>query len=792
MSRSFPYLSGTLPASTGLLARYLPRLPGGVASDWLKQRLPSGSWVLDPFGTSPPLVLEMARAGYRVLVSANNPIARHLLELAAAPPSKTDLEVALAELASAHRGDERIEPHIRALYQTECSRCGATVEADYFLWERQAPAPYARYYKCPACQDEGERTITTADVERAAQFSTTGLHRARALERVARRDDPDRIHAEEALEVYLPRAVYALFTLINKLDGMTLSPTRRNHLLALLLHACDQANTLWHHPYEKERERPLQLVMPHRFRENNVWMALEKGIELWEKPPDPFPLVHWPELPPDAGEKTRYGICLYEGRLRDLADHLQDIPVGAVLATLPRPNQAFWTLSALWAGWLWGREAVGPFKSVLRRRRYDWGWHTAALSAIFRHLSPLLTVGTPFLGLITEAEPGFISSAVIAAQDAGFALEGIGLRMEEEQAQITWQRATDTKDEPILMENARPVALQEALDYLRERGQPCHYLLVKSAALSALADAHAFHLIPKTEWATSQTDNPAAEMAEPSPSQNFSQVQGLFKEIFSYRYGFRRYEGSEQSLEVGQWWLREDKEGEGQLNAPLADRVEIALINYLQEHPGCQLAEIDRALCESFPGLHTPELELVKVCLDSYGEHNDSGQWTLRPQEQPAIRHADLDDMRLLVRQLGDRLGFTTTHYPESQEVFLPGMLPFYWQTEEGEVQYVFYILASATLGEIVAGKNIRISPIQREPGSERMIIVLPGSRSNLVAYKLQHDPHLKQEISRGWHLLKYRHLRLLVENLLLTPENLEEQMDLDPLTYSASQIRML
>ena len=74
----------------GVLAQFLPRLPAGAAARWLKQTLPerSGQWVVDPFGASPHLALEAARAGYRVLVISNNPITRFMLELLASPPSE--------------------------------------------------------------------------------------------------------------------------------------------------------------------------------------------------------------------------------------------------------------------------------------------------------------------------------------------------------------------------------------------------------------------------------------------------------------------------------------------------------------------------------------------------------------------------------------------------------------------------------------------------------------------------------------------------------------------------------
>src|SRR5690606_14960502 len=124
----------------------------------------------------------------------------------------------------------------------------------------------------------------------------------------------------------------------------------------------------------------------------NLWLALEEAVESWSSPPErPAPevaLTTWPEPPPARG-----GICIFEGRIRGLGEAgagTDSRAPDAVLSALPRPNQAFWTLSALWAGWLWGAQETAAFKSVLRRRRYDWSWHSTALNAALGHLTPLL------------------------------------------------------------------------------------------------------------------------------------------------------------------------------------------------------------------------------------------------------------------------------------------------------------------------------------------------------------------------------------------------------------------
>ena len=78
-----------------------------------------------------------------------------------------------------------------------------------------------RVYTCPHCEDYGERATTPQDVENARKISETDtLHRSRAFERVAPLDDEYRIYAEEAIEHYLPRPLYFLTTVINRLDSL--------------------------------------------------------------------------------------------------------------------------------------------------------------------------------------------------------------------------------------------------------------------------------------------------------------------------------------------------------------------------------------------------------------------------------------------------------------------------------------------------------------------------------------------------------------------------------------------
>ena len=756
------FLAGRAPTKPEPLARFLPPIPEGVVGDWLQANLPHSTeplehWVLDPFGTAPRTAVETARLGYRVLVAANNPITRFLIEMAADPPSEDELRAALAELATARKGEERLEPHIRSLYITRCDECRGEVEAEAYLWDRgdssvqaEKASPtgpfssahiYARIYHCPNCSASGEYPATEMDQARAAQFSSGGLHRARALERIASLDDPDRHHAEEALSVYLPRAVYALFTLINKLDGLQLPAFRRKQIIALLLSACDQANTLW--PYPSGRARPRALTIPPRFRENNVWLALEQAISQWASNGQRVSLWTWPELPPPEG-----GICIFEGRLKDLIANAAEIPIGAVVSPLPRPNQAFWTLSALWAGWLWGKDAVGPFKNVLRRRRYDWAWHTTALLSALESLTPYLKTGTPFFGLIGEAEPGFLSAALISAENAGFELFGLAMPIDGGQAQISWKRT-----EKIRVSEVDPNELirSSTRAYLLARGEPSHYLNLHAAALVAYCQAH---VMPTPEQ---------------GPGDSLAQFNNKLEDALSYRSGFLRFAGSEKSLEVGYWWLRET-EGSA---VPLADRIEVELVRYLIAHPGASLLEIYQALCKHFPGLLTPGTELIHVCLESYGEESPSGSghWRLLSQNAPQARRADLENITSLINHLA-----VTLEYRQE------GDKPLLWIDKNGEVVFAWYVTASAMIGEFILG-------VKRPAKSS--LIVMPGGRANLVAYKLQQDPRLRQSMEEGWRFVKFRQVRWLAHNPSVTRASLDSLLTQDSLTFETPQLRL-
>jgi hypothetical protein len=236
---------------------------------------------------------------------------------------------------------------------------------------------------------------------------------------------------------------------------------------------------------------------------------------------------------------------------------------------------------------------------------------------------------------------------------------------------------------------------------------------------------------------------------------------------------FVHYSGGE-SVDTGWWGLSSSSSlpsanGGSALHESLSDQVEIALVTFLQKHPNSIFREIEEELYPRFPGLLTPSQGMIYAVLSSYA-NKESGTWNLRAEDVASVRRNELNQIARLIDTIGTRLGFATRKQEKS----------YVWE-QNGVVERSFSILASALLGRALA---------ETTHPPQRTVIVLPGGRAALAAYKTQRDPVLAAHI-KAVQVVKYRLLRTLVELPVLTRETFEEQVAGDPLEKSKSQMML-
>ena len=634
-----------------------------------------------------------------------------------------------------------MERFLLDLYRSECGRCGRPVTVDFFVWDRELDVPVLKAYACTNCNHSGEEPTSPGDRERALAHPRGGLSYALALEQAASADDPDRQHVEAALAVYPGRTLYALITLANKLEQLGMTVVQREAAEALLLTAFESANSLWGHP--ESRSRPRQLIASPRFREANVWRALERGLDEWALPDPGIEWMEWPAASlPGPGQ-----VAVFPGPVRELVDTLPPDTRPLVATVLPRPNQAYWTLSALWASWLWGREAAAPIKVVLRRRRYDWVWHASALRNAFQVLAPALPESTPVLGLVPEAEPGFVSAALAGLDAAGCRLTGRAPRMADGQAVFTWdvdRRPPPTADGQRLRREI--VACAEG--FLRGLGEPAPYATVHAVIWSHLAAAR---------HAASWWDHEAAP-----PLQVIDDVlEGLLADPET----FVRLD-PKADPESGLYWLYDPRGAAG----PVSDRVEVAILGELQRAEVIGGLDLEARLCAAFRGAMTPDRRLVAACLSSYASEDPPGRWHLRPEDSLPARQTDLSDVRREVEALGTRLGY---------QVRSTGFIE--WINPDGDVEFVFQVQDTAAIGEALAAGTV-----------PPRVVVLPGGRAALVAEKERRDPRLRAWLAAGGRFVKFRHIRRLASETTLQDETFESRLGIDPPEHADPQLPLL
>lgn len=622
-------------------SEWLPPVGPGVVGVWLAQEIPSGAWVVDPFVAAPEVTVEMVHAGYRVLAITGNPVLAFLLRAAAVPPAEEELQATLAALAATQKGTQRLEPYLRSLYVTPCPRCGSPAEERSVLWERKGKAerPLRKEGFCAHCGEPFSVDSREEDAQSLAHWLPRAeIHRARLAERVAPLGSPHRQAVERWLHVLPPRSLEALTALLGRRSHPDL--VGREALLdALLLLAVTAA---W--PQDEKGSPWQHWTLPTRYRERNLWHALEAGLSLWAVPRPAVPLVSWPQPLP-----APKGILLFRGRVRDAIEALRACTPRAVVAVVPPPQPAFWALSALTTAWLWGREAMGPLEAMLTRGETDWGWYTAALSAAWRPLAHALPANTPFFAWLPQATPELLTAVVVAAQHSGWAVEALAPQSHPPAVQLILRQAAPAP-------NHAAETLRQAL---QKRNAPTAYLTALAAAL--------------------QGYRPTSDM---KPEAAYAQARHDLNLLFAE--GPARPVGEEAPQRT--LWLAAQPSAPSP--SPLDDRVEETLLQLLAERTLWPERDLLNALYARFPAELTPSGDVVRTILEHYARAGPQG-WQLRPEEHPQNRSSDLAEIRSLLRTLGRRFGYTVR-----------GDLPLVWEHEGKEVArfYPTYLARTAPL----------------------------------------------------------------------------------------------
>jgi hypothetical protein len=345
-----------------------------------------------------------------------------------------------------------------------------------------------------------------------------------------------------------------------------------------------------------------------------------------------------------------------------------------------------------------------------------------------------------------------LASVCLAASSAGYGLCGWG-STSEIGSRLLWHWEGTELAQSIDVESLKQELTIKAegaiTNILRNRGEPTRKSLLLAGAHTSLAEQRLLACV-----AALKDDASAMAFTAAAVGQGFdaAPVTELTTE--------------ETRADETLWWLADAAIA----TDTLADRVEAVVQQLLMEGHVWNEDDLINLVYARFPGALAPDLRLVRVCLESYGEY-DGERICPRPEDDYERRHLEVDTVREDLATLGERLGFDATSGSAWDVQWL----------EEGQESYVFAISSTAAVAPYLLGERVPNTKAQR-------CLVAPGSRAVLINLKLQRDPRLADAVqANGWQFIKFRHLRRLTAKRDLNRYAFKTVLGLDPIAEQES-----
>lgn len=751
MQRIEHFVPGDEVSDRGIAARLRWPIPPGVTAPYVKAYTEPGDSVLVPYCQGSSVVREVLSSDRRAAALNFDPLLMLVVRASLSPMPAREVNAAATRLGDSLKQNIPLRRYLLDLYATSCPACQRPTAADYFVWDREQGAPVARQVHCPACDWDGRAALEAEDLARLGQVQPKAMHYYFVLERVLHLTERDLIRSrlESMLALYSPRNLYALAELTLKIEGLFPEGPPHDVLKVALLDCLDRCSSL--SPLPGSKARPRGLARPSRFMERNVWYAFEEAVNrLQSSPPKPVPNLAG-TLGEFQGATEDWAGYVGPGLVRDLSRSVPPRSSRLILFSPPPLSSAAWSLSYLWGAWLLGGEAVAPLRPLLRQRTPDPTWYSRVMAGSLRTLAGLLRDDGRFVLILTEQRPAVVEALVMAANSARLGISsllqcGADYRLE---LTPTYPRPTaelaenSTQAADSLETQIQPLARDVAVETIRVRGEPVSWRTLHAAIQTRLSQVGLIASVL------------ASEKDHPSPMDLMAEaVRGsLDSPTFTC---FPDLDGSEEL-----WWAP----ALANVARPLCDRVEEAAYDVLEGALAVSAADFSHTVFSRFPGPLTPDRALVSACLRAYGREPTPGFWQLRSEDLPKARRHERQTIIEQLAALGRKLGLR------------PGTLnPFdaAW-FEQDRARAVFVVRWQATLSEGLA--------LGEQAQGASPYFVLPGGRAALASHKLAHNPIWQRAVDAGgWRFIKYRHVRLLLDQPEVDQYALETIVGLDPI----------
>jgi hypothetical protein len=700
----------------------------------------------------------------------------------------------------------------------------------------EPPPPPSLPVEAPVRDPERPRFASTVLPEPAPQLTATDLHQAAHFHQLHERFpvlDGRTELVDELLELFTPRNLYAMWTIANKIDAELRDPALAA-VFRLALAACLlPASRLNGYP---GRVASLRISGGHvrqpasRFqREVNVWRLFESAVQdvriaIAALGRDRRPARMAAGLE-ELGGMAAANVFWIRCRPAVIGQYLPPDHVDMVLSSVAdAPSVDELSFEYLATAWLIGREAAETLRLEplfgTAPARSDGAQATALRHGVASAAGALKPDGW-FVAMVDGDDPDQLLALATAGAAAGLELvdvihresrrsgDGLTLHFRKPSAEDRLRDAVQPRplrlgaDEGHLTypELAEAIDLA-AVDLLRARGEPAGLTRIAAAVVLWLQRSGLLRRVALAR-ANGEGDNDTA------PDERLERGGAALLATLLREELWRDEHRSLVRLgepDRPMWWLRDPELAE----SPLADRVEWSTFSILTTAGRLDERGFLDRIYSLFPGLDSPDEELVRACLAAYATVGERSQ--LRTTEELGRRLEDHARVIGTLVDYGHRIGLRAwvskrEHdrpyagaalldrlHEDERRAYLPlvvrapaealGAVDALWY-RRGSLAFLFEVEWTAMLGEAVLRRGRQIPPGDQQA----RFLVFPAERTELVRLKLERSPWLRAEIARqNWYFLKWQHLDALMAAEQASLERLEPILGLDPLIERGGQ----
>ncbi len=774
------------------LHRFGTAFPQGLADTFANAYTPARGLVLDPLAHPASAADAAERADRRGIARSREQLGEWARGVIASAPATDEILAAFERVAESVLIGTPHRVAMRELYGSRCATCRAPTVVEAFLWERDAPVPTKKAFRCGVCAREGRALLIeptdAEDEERTRRIEPRGLSYWQFVERFGQ-DPVAQALGESVAALYTPRNITALMATLRAIEtAVDVMPEAQAVLQLCLLETIvsgSRLNAVAGHgaPLRIEKGRARR-GHASQTRELNVWLEYERTVR---------ELVSWLAqqparkrnvVPLEAGDAD---LVLCQAPVEDPLGGWSTVGSALLLgAKTLRPLET-------------GEGRLASRERLLRQMR-------AALIEGHRASKP----GAAAVVYVPHADAATLAAVVLAGAGAGYRLRTILYQRDALPGAFGTGAAAATcdfdRDVPLLRDqtSADGALIEDAIrkgvrDAYIARGEPVREDLAASAALQSLS-AEAL-LVPLA-------------LARAGGVSELELFLDHFKSALAdaRRSGLVRVALGTDPEEVAY------AAGDGPDVTPLDDRVEWAVWGVLSAAREVDTRALLRRTYALFRGVETPDRELIERVVASYATQSEEGKWRLADVDGLVARQASQAQVLTDLIDAGHRLGFKVHIGRDLQRRAVPASHAERGRTivdlltdaerlgsparsirgpaealeavdcvwyDRGRMAFLWQVEWTARLHRSVVSLGEAI------PDDDRVFrfLAVADERTTLVADKLERSPGLAELVRRrGWRFVKWRPLRGYLADGEAGLDGLESVLGLEPAVEQSGQ----